>query len=289
MYEFDSNEGKAIISKYKIEKIPTVVVTGEIDKFTIQGLEKRENALLLTRLEPPYTNAANGEILGRVTLYNLKDSACEKCSDLTPLINQIKGAGIKISQEKIINPESNEGKELLKKYNLDFAPTIILSKDAVAYEIMKEAWPQIGTIEKDGYYVLRLVYPPFINLTTSKLRGLVDIIYLTDKSCKECYDVNLHNQIITNPQSFAINLDKEETVDISDAKGKELIDKYNITQVPTTILSSEVAVYPSSEALKQFFTVEKDGSFVFRIASVLGNYKDLTTNKVVNVEQNQGQ
>src|SRR3990167_861687 len=38
MFEFDSKEGKAITSKYNIEKVPTVVITGEIDKFSIQGL-----------------------------------------------------------------------------------------------------------------------------------------------------------------------------------------------------------------------------------------------------------
>ena len=285
MFEFDSNEGKSIINKYKIEKIPTVVVTGEIDKFQIQGLEKKENALLLTRLEPPYTNAVTGKIEGRVILYNLKVSECVKCNDLTPLINQIKGAGVKIYEEKIIEPSSNEGKELTKKYNIDFTPAIILSKDAVAYEIIQQAWPQIGSKESDGTYVLRVVSPPFINLTTGKLRGIVNIIYLADKSCSECYDVSQHKEILVNPQSFAVQLDKEETYDISDAKGKELIAKYNITQVPTVILSEEINVYPSSQVLKQFFSIEKDGSYVFRTIQALGTYKDLTTNRVVQVQQ----
>lgn len=283
--EFDSKEAKEIANKYKIEKIPSVIVTGEIDKLSVQGMEKKENALLLANIKPPYTNAANGRIEGRVTLYNLKDPACEKCADLAPLISQIKAAGIAVSQEKIINPNSSEGKELAKKYNLGFAPTIILSKDAGAYDVINQAWPRLGSRETDGSYVLRAVYPPFTNLTTSKLVGLVSITYLTDKSCTECYDVALHNQILTSPQSFAINLDKGETIDAVDAKGKELIAKYNITQVPTAILSNEVAVYPSSEALKQFFSVEKDGSFVFRIAKVLGTYKDLATNQIVKAQQ----
>ncbi len=284
MFEFDSNEGKAIISKYKIKKIPTVVVTGEVDKVNIQGLEKIEDAILLTRLEPPYTNALTGAIEGRVILYHLKDLTCDKCNDLTPLINQIKGAGVKISEEKTIEPNSNEGKELTKKYNLDFAPAIILSKEASAYDIIQQAWTQIGSKETDGNYVLRLVSPPYINLTNGKLRGIVNIIYLTDKSCVECYNVNQHREILVNPQSFAVKLEKEETFDISDAKGKELIAKYNITQVPTVILSDEISAYPSSRVLKQFFSVEKDGSYIFRQPQAIGNYKDLTINQVVQVQ-----
>lgn len=283
--EFDSKEGRELIGKYKIGKIPAVVVAGEIDKVSAPYLEKKENAMLLADIKPPYTNAANGRIEGRVTLYNLKDSSCGKCADLTTLISQIKAAGIKIFQERIIDANSDEGREFAKKYNLGFAPTIILSKDASAYDIINQAWPRIGSKENDGSYVLRALYPPFTNLTTGKLMGIASVIYLTDKSCAECYDVNLHNQILTSPQSFAIKLDKEETIDVSDAKGKELIAKYNITQVPTAILSGEVAVYPSSEALKQFFSVEKDGAFVFRMAKVLGAYKDLAANQVVNAQQ----
>ena len=287
MLEFNSNEGREIVSRYKIEKLPTVVVTGEINKVNIQGLEKRENALLLTRLEPPYTNAITGDIEGKVALYKLIDLECEKCSNLSLLISQIKAAGVKIYEEKEIGENSNEGKELIKKYNVGFVPTIILSKDAGLYTIIQQAWLQIGNKESDGSYVLRLVNPPFINLTTGKLRGIVDIVYLTDKNCVECYDVKLHKEILTNPQSFAIHLDKEETLDISSAKGKELIAKYNITQVPTIILSDEISAYPSNRLLQQFFSIEKDGSYIFRIIQVLGTYKDLTTNQIIKIQQQQ--
>ena len=289
MFEFDSKEAKQIISKYKIEKIPTVVVTGEIDKVSLQGLEKKENALLLAKPEPPYTNAVTGNIEGRVTLYILKDSECAKCNDLDILITQIKSAGVKVSAEKNVAANGDEGKNLIKKYNLGFVPTIILSKDAAAYDVIQKAWLQVGSKETDGSYALRLVSPPFINLTTGELKGLVDIVYLTDKGCTECYDVNQHKEILTSPQSFAIKLDKEETIDISDAQGKELVAKYNITQVPTVILSKEVGVYPSSPILKRFFSIETDGSYVFRKLFSVGTYKDLTTNQVVKAQQQSSQ
>lgn len=283
--EFDSREGRELISKYNIQKIPTVVVTGEIGKFNVEGLEKKEDALLLANPEAPYTNAATGKIEGRVTLYHLKDASCEKCSDLTPLISQIKGAGVKIYEEKIIAIDSDEGKAITKKYNIGFAPAIVLSKDASAYEIVQKAWPQIGSKESDGYYVLRLANAPFINLTSGKLSGIVDITYLTDKSCAECYNVSLHKEILANPQNFAITIGKEETYDISDAQGKELIRKYNITGVPTAILSDEIRAYPSYNVLSQLFSFEKDGFHVFRKLSLVGDYMDLTTKQVVKAQQ----
>ena len=288
--EFDSKDGKAIIDKYKIEKVPTVIVTGEIDKVNDLELEKKDNALLLTKIKAPYTNAATGKVEGRVALFILNDPKCTECNNLTSFIVQIKGAGIKISDSKNVDPGSDNGKELIKKYSIDFVPSIILSKEAAAYDIMQQSWPQVGTKESDGSYVLRTVYPPYINLTTDKLRGLVDISYLTDKSCEECYNVNMHRSIITSPSSFGMKLNKEETYDISDAKAKQLVLKYNITQVPTIILSGETSVYPTSKILRQFFSIEKDGSFVFRRVQSVGTYKDLTTNEIVKAaQQNQQQ
>ena len=175
-------------------------------------------------------------------MVTVSDIACAKCGDITKLINQMKASGIKIVEQKNISSSSDEGTALISKYNLDFVPTIILSKDADAYPIVNQAWIQLGTKEADGSYVLRTVYPPYINLTTGKLSGIVDIVYLTDKSCAECYNVSVHNQILTSPQTFAVKFDKQATVDISDAAGKELLAKYNITKVPTVILSNEVSV-----------------------------------------------
>ena len=281
--DFSSKEGKGFIAKYNITRVPSIVVAGETEKAGIQGLEKVGDALVLKETPAPYTNPASGKIEGRVSLQILKDPSCAKCNDLSGLIAQIKATGVKFSQEKTISSSTDEGKQVIEKYNINFVPTLIMSKDAAAYPIIQQAWLQVGSKEKDGSYVLRLVSPPFINLTTGQLRGLVDIMYLVDKSCTECYNVSVHREILASPQSFSVKLEKEEAVDISESKGKELIAKYNITQVPTVLLSADISAYPSTQALKQFFSVEKDGSYIFRKVSVVGNYKDLTTNQIVTV------
>lgn len=286
--EFGSSEAKNAISKYKIERVPTLIVTGETDKLNLQGFAKSNNALLL-QASPPYTNAQTREIIGKVALFLIRDPSCKKCNDLGILVSQIKQSGIKIAAEKNLTPDSAEGKEIINKYGIDFAPALILSKDAGVYQLIQQAWSQIGTKEIDGNYVLRAVNPPYINLTTGKLRGLVKAIYLTDKSCADCYDASVHKQILTSPQSFAILLDEEETFDVSDTNGKELILRYNITQVPTIIISDEAGAYPSSQALRQFFSVEKDGYYIFRTAQVMGTYKDLAAGQVVKQQQAQEQ
>ena len=284
--EFDSKEGKGLISKYKIKKVPSLIITGEIGKVKIEGLEKSQDALIFTEIPPPFTNPETGRVEGLVALYHLKDSKCSDCSSMAFLINQIKAAGVKISEEKIIEAGSSEGKEIIVKYKIGFVPAVMLSKDASVYPLMQEAWPQIGSKEEDAY-VLRLASPPYLNLTTGKLRGVVDIVYLADKGYANCYNVSLHREILASGQSFGMKLGKEEILDIIDAKGKELMAKYNITKVPTVILSDEARVYPSSESLKQFFSVEKDGSYIFRRTEAIGTYKDLQKNEVVEVQAQQ--
>ena len=285
--EFDSKEAKALIAKYSIEKVPSIVITGEIDKAALEGFVKKDDALVLAGTNPPYTSTKDGKVEGRVTLYYLYDTSCAKCNDLNVLISQISFSGIKIVKQRNLSISSSEGSALAQKYNIQFAPAIILSKDAKAYQAVSEGWSQIGTEEKDGSFVLRTVYPPFINLTTKETKGIVDVLYLADKSCAECYNVSVHREILTSTQSFAMAFGKEEKIDISDAKGKELIARYNLTQIPTVILSKDASVYPSSDGLKQFFSVEKDGSFVFRTPNVLGNYKDLATDQIVKPQAQQ--
>lgn len=284
--ELDSGEARQLIGRYGIQKVPAIIITGETDKAALEGFEKKEDALVFLDINPPYTNTADGRVEGRVTMFYLFDPSCKKCGDLAPLISQIKFSGIRVVEQKNISIEDSEGLSLAQKYHIQFAPSIILSKDAGVYQIMQQAWQQIGSKEDDAY-VLRAVYPPFINLTTKEIKGLVSITYLTDKSCGDCHNASSHKAILASPQSFAMTLDKEETVDVSDAKGKELIARYNITQVPTVILSRDADVYPSSQGLKQFFSTENDGSYVFRKPEVLGNYKDLATNEVVRPQAQQ--
>lgn len=282
--ELDSSEGRSLASKYGIERVPAVILTGEIEKAAIEGLQKRGDALVFSQPQPPYTEAPTGKIVGRVKLITLKDSSCKDCSNLMLLITGIKNSGIRIVDEKTIDVSSDDGKTLSKKYDIGFVPTIILSGDAGHYSLISQAWSNIGTKEDDGSYVMRVATPPYINLTTGKLRGMVNAVYLDDKSCAQCYNVTVHSKIL-GEKGMGVKFVNEETIDAGSSKGKGLIAKYNITKVPTIILSGEISAYPSSAGLIQFFSIEKDGYYVFRSLEAVGAYKDLVSNTVVKAQE----
>ncbi len=277
---FDSEEAKSLISKYEIQRIPSLIVSGQIDRSGELGLINKGDALIFENTKPIYFDIETNEEIGRVTSITIKDPGCKDCSDVSSLITQLVRTGVIVSKESTL--DVSQAQELIAKYKITKIPTIIFSKDLGSYQDSQvlSAWKQFGSIEDDGSYILRAVPPPYKDLTKNEVVGLVDVTYLNDNSCSNCYNVSLHKAILLN---FGTFISKENRIDISSVEGKDLLAKYKITKVPTIILTKEASAYTSLiEAWKQVGTVEDDGIFVFRNLEVLGlPYKDLTTNQVV--------
>jgi len=284
--DLGSVRAKELIEKYNIEKVPTVLMFGEIDKTEIRDLENAGDALVFTSLEPPYFDIESNKIKGRVSSIIIKDSACDKCSDLGLTLNGIKSTGVIVVSEKVLEKDSKEGQELISKYSIDLLPTLILSKDLEVYGAeITNSWNQIGSIENDGSYITRSAAPPYLNLSTNKVMGLVSMIVLVDKGCKDCYDPNTFHKPIL--ERMGVVFDEEKSVDILSSEGKSLIEKYEIEKVPTVVLSGDVETYPVLvNAWKDVGTAEYDGAYIFRKVEVARQaYKDLSTNKVITPQQ----
>jgi thioredoxin-related protein len=288
--EFSSAKAKTLIKRYDIEKIPTVIVAGEIEKATPEldkaqlNFKKQDNAMVFIDVEPPYIDTESNDVKGIVSLTYIKDINCNECSNMSNAIEFLKKSGVIIKETEELEWTSKRAKELIKKYDIKKIPTLILSEDAGLYDSISSFWSQVGSIEDDNYLVLRTFNPPYVDVSTGRTLGLVSMILLTDKTCIECYNVSIHKDIITNERGFNVKLKEEIYYDISSVNGKELLNKYNITQIPTIILSEDADEYPR---LKQVWagvgTIEQDGSYVFRNLKTLKvPYKDLTTNKIIN-------
>jgi len=125
----------------------------------------------------------------------------------------------------------------------------------------------------------------YIDLATGEAMGLVDVTYLIDSSCSDCYDVAKQKQIIEN--NFGVTIKSEQTVDARSTSGRALIDKYSIAQAPTVIISSEVSAYEAlTQAWRQVGSIEDDGTYVFRQNAALGGviYKNLDTGEIIRPE-----
>ncbi|MBI4739026.1 hypothetical protein HY772_05710 [Candidatus Woesearchaeota archaeon] len=280
-----SLDAQALIEKYAIKKLPALLIKGDVDKLAQAGLEKREGALIFADPEPPYYDLEQEEVVGDIIVTIVKDSRCAQCSNLMSLVAQLeKGVGIVITETKQVELSSSTGQQLVQQYGIKQVPALLFSSDASAYPLIVQAWPQVGTVESDGTYVLRQQNPPYMELPSRKIVGLVNVVYLTDKSCTACYDVNNHRQILTG---FGMSFAKEETVDVSAARGAGLVKQYTVTKVPTIVISGDVSAYRGFDDIwKRVGSIESDGSYVFRNMEAMRGavYKDLSTGNVVTAE-----
>ncbi|MBI4140713.1 hypothetical protein HY485_02640, partial [Candidatus Woesearchaeota archaeon] len=147
-FKTDTDEAKELITKYKLKRLPAIILKGEIKRITIDPFEQREDALLFDATPPAYFDVATGKIKGRVVATIINDKACTKCMDLTILTKQLRTTGVSIT-EKILTSDVPEAKSFVTKYKIKRLPTLLLSKDALEYDLIKNVWEQVGTVETD--------------------------------------------------------------------------------------------------------------------------------------------
>ncbi len=274
----DSKTIKEIVDKYGIKKLPAIVLKGDINKTSFQGFEQRGDALVFETITPPYVDAKTGKIIGKVEAVIITDKSCKLCYNYSTLIESLKQGGVIFSEIMKLNFNSTEAKELITKYKINRIPALILSADIDAYQI-SQTLKQTGMQAKSDRYVFE-PYPPYIETDSGKLRGLVILTMVNDSTCGECYNVSLHRQILAR---FGLAITEEKVIDTNSKEGQELVAMYNITKVPTIIITGDVDVYEAFKKVwQQVGTIEKDGAYVFRNMKALAGfkYKDLTTNEV---------
>jgi len=221
--------------------------------------------------------------LANVTIIELVYPNCSECFNVSIISEQFQQAGDQIGMRVVavrrLEANSTEGMALIRKYDITKVPTVIFSKEAQQTQLMG-VWSDSGTVEDDGSLVLREVYPPYVALANGTLMGMVNVTLILAPNCTSCYNASVHTNLLTVRYSVVIANETDYTYD--SAQGMALIRKYNITAVPTILVSPELSIYPGMEGLwnQSLGTKESDGWFVFRTMYAMGNvtYFDLTTN-----------
>jgi hypothetical protein len=203
---------------------------------------------------------------------------CLDCFDISIVDSALAQLNVKTS-EKVLDYSSDEAKQLISRYKIAKVPTVLLTGEVEKAGI--DFWSQVGTIESDGTLVLRFG-APYIDPASGTEFGRVQLIELADKTCSSCYNISIQENILKN--GFGISLSKITGYDVSSPDGARLVSQYNITKVPTIILSPDVKYYESiKEIWKQVGTIESDGYYVFRDMKALSGvtYRDLSLNKTI--------
>lgn len=222
----------------------------------------------------------NKEILRPANLeITILKNNCPDCRDIGPMVESIKQQNTKIVK-KDIDAESNEGKELIKKYNIKKLPAILVSGELNRNPELKKIWNKLGDINETTF-VLREVNLPYWSVDENKVRGEANLIFLVDKTCAECYDVSQQKNILNN---YGLSAKTEKTLDISSPEGAALARKYGIRALPVFVLEGDLAPYAAlSEVWKSVGKID-GGAYVFgesglKLMGVI--YKDIWTKKII--------
>ncbi len=163
--EAKSEEGKQIITKYKITKVPTLIFSKDALDYEVitqvweqVGTQEQDGMLVLRTINPPYINVSSGKTEGLVSLTIIADQNCTECYNAS-VIKELFQQNINLyfKTEETVDAASAKGKLMIKKYAIDVIPTVILSKEVKAYPNFEVAWEAVGTEEKDGMFVFRNV------------------------------------------------------------------------------------------------------------------------------------
>lgn len=282
-----SSAGKALIKKYALERLPAIIIKGEVRdssqllSFLNDVGTEREGAFIVTALNPPFVDTASGDVKGLMTITLLAKDDCKDCFDIEPLLGLLQEQ-LSVKEIKKIAYNSPEGKALLATYNISKLPTVIFDEEASYHPSITEVWENVGSVEEDGSYVMRNLNPPYFDLVQGKVKGLVTLILLKDKTCAECYDASAVNKPILRRLGLAFT-EKDKELDVTLLEAQGLIAKYKITKIPTILLLGDTDVYPAlPEIWKDVGTVEYDGTYVFRKVELFQlPYKDLEQKKVI--------
>ncbi len=287
--ESGSSEAAALIEKYSIERLPVLVVYGEIEKAGVSsvlgsGAEFDANTLVLRDVKPPYLDLKSNSIIGLVSITMIGSSACEKCGSISGIADELEQLGVGIGEIVEIDrnylPDGNIretsngialenpiGSMLIEEYGIDRLPVAIASKDLNSYPEITKQWGNVGRLAYNGNYIADYAVP-YLDINSNIVKGIVNVTKLTDSSCADCYDVNAHDAILAR---FGVVVGDETFYDISSADGNALVQKYSIKEVPTIILSSNANEYKTlTDVWEDVGSIEADGTYIFRDLNVMG-------------------
>ncbi|MBU0957581.1 MAG: hypothetical protein KKF56_02090 [Nanoarchaeota archaeon] len=266
----DSDEARELISKFGFTRFPVMVVySDDLDKIAVDEtvFTKSDDAIVFDR-PVPYVEVDSDEVKGLIDMKEIIDGTCSECGSLSKMREQFESLGVMVGNYEIIDSKSEAGKGLISGNELKMIPSLLLSKDIDEYWWLTEVLTSVIDDSSDEYYTFKNPIYPHKEILTGKIIGKVDITYLQNSSCEDCFNIT---ELKSGFQRIGVFIDGENYVEVSSSAGKSLISKYNITIIPTVVLSKELGDYDLIEkSLDQVGTFESDGKFVFRGIDGLG-------------------
>jgi len=229
-------------------------------------------------------NAVENADVAELTLTVISAKDCKECFDTSELLSTIRESDkVKVVKDNTYDRDSRKGKKLIEQYGITRLPAVLINGNVEKIFDVASFTQNLGKQAEDGTLVMTNIPPPYLDLATGNVKGKFTAIYVTDKTCTDCYDIGLHKQAL---EGLLMIPAEEKFYDRAEEEGKRLIEAYKIIAVPTLLLQGEMDAFPQLQQVwPTVGTIEADGTYVFRSGlKQMGNYFDLKTNKLVKAE-----
>ena len=162
IFEFASQEAQKLISEFEIKKLPSFIIRGEVGKnedvkkILSQIGEIKNDTFKFNYFLAPYFDLTSNSIKGKVKVTFIIDKSCTECYDINPF-KQILAGNLGMSNPAVVALDNSDkaAQILIKNYKIEAIPAFVLTGEVSEYPKLAGIWMQIGTLEKDGAYVLR--------------------------------------------------------------------------------------------------------------------------------------
>ncbi len=260
-------EGNSFIRKYLINRLPAIVIEGDISSFNVppQLNFVEKNGALVFEGAVPYFSLEDNSVKGVVEFILINHKGCEVCKDMKVVYDSLTSTGIVGNLKELEHP-SEEANEFANNYSITKYPTMLISKDIDEYGIPIGDSNLVRTY--DNYYVLDPI-PPYFDLEEKRIRGELEVIYLFSQDCEDCINISTFSSAL---RDIGLYLKNETEVEINSPQGEELISIYNITKVPTFILKGDIEAYPGLRGSLEEIGYFVNESFVFSDLERVGKY-----------------
>lgn len=231
------------------------------------------------------TQKEEAEQPAEIELTLITPTDCDDCVDGNILLDTIQKQNVRVISSETFATDSAEGSTLIETYVITRAPAVLVRGEFEKENVSDVFASMNGEKNEDGTLILQITQPVYMDLTTGEIVGLIDVTYLTDSSCSDCYDPTQHKTILED--NFGVRFQSERTVDVASIEGRALLSQYAITQIPTVLLSSSASAYDRlTAAWQEVGSVEEDGTYIFRQSTALGQavYINLETGETIRPE-----
>ncbi|MDO8619414.1 MAG: hypothetical protein Q7R49_05760, partial [Candidatus Daviesbacteria bacterium] len=175
-----------------------------------------------------------------VKIIKINTPNCTDCFNVDSAIAGFKKLNVKVEEEKTLAFDSPEASASIKQLAIKRVPTYFVTGEVTKNNL--EDFVKSNGELRDNTFIFTKLSPVFIDTGTGQEMGRVDLIYLTDSSCTDCYKAqDVQKPILTEGYGAAIR--SQRSVDISSVEGKSLLARYGITKVPTILISPEADQY----------------------------------------------